>query len=85
MLVSDLPNLEKFCQNLLSLDVDGLTVHPRPDARHITLSDVEMLKSITESRSASLILKVIPRMHSLILFMPYSLINALLFRINLVS
>ena len=50
----DLPNLEKFCQNLLSLDVDGLTVHPRPDARHITLSDVEMLKSITESHSAEL-------------------------------
>ena len=50
----DLPNLEKFCQNLLSFNVEGLTVHPRPDARHITLSDVEMLKSITESHSAEL-------------------------------
>ena len=28
----------------MDFDVDGITVHPRPDARHIRWSDVEMLK-----------------------------------------
>lgn len=37
---SDFPNLIKHCQQLLDLGVKGITVHPRPDERHITRQDV---------------------------------------------
>lgn len=40
----NLPNLESFAKHLMDFNVDGITVHPRPDARHIRWSDVEMLK-----------------------------------------
>ena len=34
------PNLLEFVDNLLKYGVQGITVHPRPDARHITQQDV---------------------------------------------
>ena len=40
----NLPNLKTFAKHLMDFNVDGITVHPRPDARHIRWSDVEMLK-----------------------------------------
>ena len=42
----NLPNVEAFAMHLMDFNVDGITVHPRPDARHIRWSDVEMLKQI---------------------------------------
>ncbi|OUW81124.1 MAG: pyridoxine 5'-phosphate synthase [Saprospirales bacterium TMED214] len=39
----NLPNVEAFAKHLMDFNVDGITVHPRPDARHIRWSDIEML------------------------------------------
>ena len=36
----DYPKLLKFVEQLLALGVKGITVHPRPDERHVTREDV---------------------------------------------
>ena len=45
----NLPNVEAFAKHLMDFNVDGITVHPRPDARHIRWSDIEMLKQIMKN------------------------------------
>ena len=40
----DYPNLVKSAQDIISFGAQGITVHPRPDERHITYSDAYMLK-----------------------------------------
>lgn len=42
----DFPNLEYFVEELLKLGVNGITVHPRPDERHIKYSDVYQISKI---------------------------------------
>lgn len=42
------PDLCEFGEHALSLGVAGLTVHPRPDCRHIRPSDITSLKNIME-------------------------------------
>ena len=37
---TNFPNLEDFVENLLRLGVKGITIHPRPDQRHIRYDDV---------------------------------------------
>jgi pyridoxine 5-phosphate synthase len=39
-----IPNLLHFARLALDAGADGLTVHPRPDQRHITVQDVQDLK-----------------------------------------
>ena len=39
----DYPNLLSFAARFTELGADGLTVHPRPDERHIRAADVPML------------------------------------------
>lgn len=36
----NLPDLMKFAKDCIAFGVDGITVHPRPDERHITNKDV---------------------------------------------
>ena len=36
----DFPNLCDFVSKLVNLNVKGITVHPRPDERHVTRQDV---------------------------------------------
>jgi pyridoxine 5-phosphate synthase len=36
----NMPNLAKFAMDCEKFGADGITVHPRPDERHITLKDV---------------------------------------------
>ena len=36
----DFPNLLEWISSLLELGVKGITVHPRPDERHVTRQDV---------------------------------------------
>ena len=40
------PNLVQFAMDCESFGADGITVHPRPDQRHIRYSDVKELKPI---------------------------------------
>ncbi|MDC0230344.1 pyridoxine 5'-phosphate synthase [Aureispira] len=43
------PNLVKICKDIESYGSEGITVHPRPDERHITYADIPMLKKITKT------------------------------------
>lgn len=42
----NVPNLLEFARNIESFGAQGITVHPRPDERHIRYRDVHDLKSI---------------------------------------
>ena len=42
----DKPNLIKFAQDCEEYGAQGITVHPRPDERHIRYSDLEPLKGV---------------------------------------
>ena len=41
----NVPNLLKAALDIERFGADGITVHPRPDARHIRYSDVRELKA----------------------------------------
>ncbi len=41
----DMPNLGQMALDIERFGADGITVHPRPDARHIRYDDVEQLKA----------------------------------------
>ncbi len=43
---ADFPNLINFAKRIQSFGADGITVHPRPDERHIRYSDIYDLKPI---------------------------------------
>lgn len=43
---SDLPNLEKVAMDCERFGAEGITVHPRPDQRHIRFDDIPKLKAI---------------------------------------
>lgn len=42
----DVPNVEKFACECEALGADGITVHPRPDQRHIKYDDVYRLRPL---------------------------------------
>ena len=42
------PSLDEFATVALKYNVSGITVHPRPDQRHITPEDVFKLKQLTD-------------------------------------
>ena len=42
----NLPDLIRFAQDCESYGADGITVHPRPDQRHIRYSDLSKLKEV---------------------------------------
>lgn len=42
----NLPDLMRFAMDCEELGADGITVHPRPDQRHIRYSDIPALKSV---------------------------------------
>ena len=45
---SDIPNLLQFARDCERFGAQGITIHPRPDERHITRLDVyELMKSVT--------------------------------------
>lgn len=49
----DLPNVGKMAQKILSYGVHGITVHPRPDERHIRAQDVLELHKILKQWNSS--------------------------------
>ena len=42
----NLPDVEQFAVDCEGFGAEGITVHPRPDERHITRADVRALKEI---------------------------------------
>lgn len=45
----DLPNILQFAKDCERFGADGITVHPRPDERHITTRDVYDLESVVQT------------------------------------
>ena len=45
----DLPNILQFAKDCECFGADGITVHPRPDERHITTRDVYDLESVVQT------------------------------------
>ena len=43
------PNVIKAAKRIQAFGADGITVHPRPDARHITYADVRGLRSVVNT------------------------------------
>ena len=43
------PNVIVAAQRIQSFGADGITVHPRPDARHITYDDVRQLRDVVHT------------------------------------
>ena len=45
----DVPNLVQIAVDCQEFGADGITVHPRPDQRHITTKDVYNLKEVVKT------------------------------------
>ncbi|MDC6460813.1 pyridoxine 5'-phosphate synthase [Gammaproteobacteria bacterium] len=48
---SNTPSLEAYANKAISLGVDGLTLHPRPDHRHATSNDAINIGSLCKEKS----------------------------------
>lgn len=48
----NVPNVEQCAQDILSFGAHGITVHPRPDGRHIRTKDVYNLRRLTKTYPA---------------------------------
>ena len=46
---ADLPNLVDISKKCIEYGADGITVHPRPDERHVKFSDLQELKNLTNN------------------------------------
>lgn len=42
----NMPNLEQFAKDCEEFGAQGITVHPRPDERHVTYADLPILKKV---------------------------------------
>ena len=45
----NVPNVDQFARDCELYGADGITVHPRPDERHIRYTDVHILKSVVNT------------------------------------
>lgn len=48
------PDIAWFAQKALEKDIIGLTVHPRPDGRHIVYKDIKIIKDLTSAANKEL-------------------------------
>ena len=46
---ADMPNLVDISKKCIEYGADGITVHPRPDERHVKFSDLQALKNLTNN------------------------------------
>ncbi len=46
---SNFPDLLKVAQDCESFGAEGITVHPRPDERHVKFSDIPLLKQVVQT------------------------------------
>ena len=46
---ADMPNLLHISKKCIEYGADGITVHPRPDERHVKFSDLQELKNLTNN------------------------------------
>src|SRR5688572_20801101 len=73
----NVPNVQKAVVNIQLYGAEGITVHPRPDERHITYNDVRLIKSLittefniegnpAEKKFVDLVLEVMPAQVTLV-------------------
>ena len=48
---NNIPDLDFLTISIIDFGADGITIHPRPDERHITTKDVFSLSKITNNRT----------------------------------
>ena len=46
---ADMPNLVDISKKCIEYGANGITVHPRPDERHVKFSDLQELKNLTSN------------------------------------
>ena len=46
---ADMPNLVDISKKCIEYGADGITIHPRPDERHVKFSDLQELKNLTNN------------------------------------
>lgn len=46
---TNFPDLENICNQILNYGANGITVHPRPDERHITLKDTYEISKVVKT------------------------------------
>ena len=46
---ADMPNLLEISKKCIEYGADGITVHPRPDERHVKFSDLQVIKNLTDN------------------------------------
>ena len=46
---ADMPNLVDLSKKCIEYGAEGITVHPRPDERHVKFSDLQALKNLTNN------------------------------------
>ena len=46
---ADMPNLVDISKKCIEYGADGITVHPRPDERHVKFTDLQELKNLTNN------------------------------------
>ena len=47
---NNIPDLISVTQSIISFGADGITIHPRPDERHVTKKDVPLLSKIIPNK-----------------------------------
>ncbi len=59
----DYPNLLEFARKCMEFGADGITIHPRPDQRHIKFQDVEDLSQFLPSENCEFNIEGYPDAH----------------------
>lgn len=73
----NVPNVQKAVVDIQLYGAEGITVHPRPDERHIRYNDVRLIKSLittefniegnpTEKKFIDLVLEIVPHQVTLV-------------------
>ena len=47
---TNMPNLELVTESIIRFGADGITIHPRPDERHIKYSDISPIADLTKDK-----------------------------------
>jgi len=67
----DYPNLIEFAKKCMEYGADGITIHPRPDQRHITFQDVEDLNKIFPAKNCEFNIEGYPDDHFIEMVLKY--------------
>lgn len=67
----DYPNLLQFAKKCMEYGADGITIHPRPDQRHITFQDVEDLSKFLPTDNCEFNIEGFPDAHFVDMVLKY--------------